>query len=330
MRRRFLVVWVALVVPACAGSDDATPPSTSTPATTAASAAAAFRGEALATCSELIDTRDHAVWDDGAAASRRVVDLSESGTAPDAAETTALATALDRYGDALAATAARLAALTPPADLAEPWDTFVGAGAAVAEAVAGRSAAVSGWGTERPTIDPLPGDPEAVATALDTLGMLDRDCAAVFSDPGPLPGYEEFVTAAASACSEAVDRRAASGYDAASETALEALAATIGGEHLDAPDTVTAALDLLAAEWAATAAAFAAIDPATSPAPSEWQRSIDYAEQRAAVFAARSDAVATGDDAVVAAAFTIEPGLEPGLGDLVQLGLGSRDCRALD
>ena len=99
MRPWVIVVSVALVAGACSESDEPAgdPPTSTGAVTTVPSPDDAFRAEALATCSELIDDRDHAVFEIGSAASIRVLEMSVTDATPDAAEVTELTGALDAY-----------------------------------------------------------------------------------------------------------------------------------------------------------------------------------------------------------------------------------------
>jgi hypothetical protein len=169
-----------------------------------------------------------------------------------------------------------------------------------------------------------------VHDALLALGLLDRDCASVLHDPGPIVGYEVWVTRAAGACSGVAERRLLNGYQADADTAVAAFAAVVGGDPLPASDELPGALQRLADEWRSTYEEFAALDPAEAPVPAEWQRTIDYSRQRAELFAARAEAATGGDVTAIAAAFgPADPALEPGFGDFSVLGLGARDCRAV-
>lgn len=289
-----------------------------------------FRSVAIGLCGELIDSRVHAVWADGSAASLRVLELAVGGGTPDPAEIEPLTSALAAYRDDFQVTVDALAELGPPDDYARLWATFVAEGTDTLAALDARLAALADWDAAVADVLPNVGNPDAVHDALSELGLLDRDCASVLHDPGPLEGYEGWVTRAAEACSVVAERRLLNHYEADADLAVDAFATVFGGKQVAATDELVGALERVAEEWQTTYESFAAVDPAESPAPDEWQHTIDYSAERAEVFAARAAAVADADPAAIQAAFAAPgPGMEPGFGDFAVLGLAARDCRSV-
>lgn len=289
-----------------------------------------FRAVAIGLCGELIDARVHAVWRDGIAASLRVLELAVGDQAPEPSEIGPLTEALTAYRDDFSITVEALAGLGPPEEFADDWETFVAQGTATLAALDARLAALADWDGAVDDVHPNVGAPPAVTAALEDLGLLDRDCATVLHDPGPMEGFEVWVTRAAEACSVVAERRLIDDYQADAELAAQALAVAVEGGTPAASDDLHQSLQRMSDEWRATYEGFAALDPAESPAPEEWQRTIDYSSQRADVYAARAEAAAAGDSVALSAALTAtDPDHELGFGDFTQLGLASRDCRSV-
>jgi len=283
----------------------------------------------MAACNSLIDGRDRGIWEAGQAASIEVLAAVVGNKPPDATAADALEADLRPYRDDLATTVESLAGLEPPADLVDAWDTFLGSGRTTLAALDQRLAALADWEATAASVAPDAGDPDAFESALAAVELLDRDCAVVFRDLGPLPEHAGFVAAAAAACTEAAERRRAGAFAADTDLALDAVVTAVTGDAIEPSDELVAALRRLAAEWQQTHDAWAAIDPADAPVPAEWQGTLTYAEQRAGLLTARADAVESGDAAAIAGAFALNASPGPGIGDLAALGLATRDCRAL-
>ncbi len=118
------------------------------------------------------------------------------------------------------------------------------------------------------------------------------DCAVVFTPylVQPPEQWREFTADAATICTEIANRRLLGGFAADSDR---------GPTDAD----IDQALGRIAAEWRSTADDFAIIDAATSPAPSAWAALGDLAAERVATAEQRRAAIATSNDAAIAAAF---------------------------
>ncbi|HWL44839.1 MAG TPA: hypothetical protein VNQ73_17990 [Ilumatobacter sp.] len=311
-------VVASTVLPACAATDG-----------DPAMAEDAFRTVAIGLCGELIDAREPAVWQAGTEASLRVLELSVTRQEPALDEVEDLTAALTLYRDDLLLSVDALGGLEPPDDLIADWQTVIGSGANAVATVEARLAAVTERTVASSDLTAEFDDVEAVGSALEALALVNRDCASVFREFGPAEGFEDFVTRAAGACTLVVERRLTNGYDDDADAALDTFATVLDGAPVEATPELIETLERLATEWHTTHGQFAALDPEMSPAPTEWQRTIDYATQRATLFEARAAAVSSGDPAKIETAFTLDPSLEPGLGDLAALGLAGRDCRAI-
>ncbi len=130
-------------------------------------------------------------------------------------------------------------------------------------------------------------------------------CANVFTPHlvQPPKDWRKFTAAAASMCTEIANRRELAAYADDLEEVTGAEAEVAVGDEVAAPDDVDAALGRIAAEWRSTADDFAAFDAADSPSPQAWDRLGELAAERVAVAEQRRAAIATSNDAAMAAAF---------------------------
>lgn len=301
-----------------------------------AETAAQFRSLAAERCRTVIDARDSSKAEAGLRAALEVLLLAREGELPDVDHAAELITSLAWYRSEIERTMVELRNVVPPPSLEDAWATVLSDGERASAVLDARLDAVDSGELEQleAVVELTAGElggvsPEAEA-ALAKLGLLGRDCATVFDDHGPLAGHEEFVVAAAAACSAAIERRQANGFADDERLVREAVAASAAGDRIEVVPPLRLAVDRMAAEWRLTHQAFAEVDPATSPAPAEWQTTIDAAADRQAAYEMRASALRSGDAVEIGEAF--RPGVAidtPAMGDLAALGLSRRDCRSV-
>lgn len=164
--------------------------------------------------------------------------------------------------------------------------------------------------------------------ALEALDLVDRDCQALLTVPGPEPEHAEFVSSAANTCRDIVDRRRIEDVEASRDLSLEIVAAVLTDEPVPEGDKYLEALEAVAEEWALTAEDLQAVDAADVPDEAAWTTVLESAEANADSYRARVDAWESGD------ADQIEELFQPGTAGNVdfpweQVHLGQRDCRRL-
>ncbi len=272
-------IAAALAVTSCSGSDDPPEPPTSAPE--------ASTTEAATLCTEIVN--EAVVGPDLLSPDDVYVEVLGAFAReqePPAASRARWAGQLTDHLGAAAATKERLAAWT---DLASSYDGAVEVLSARADALAEGS-----WVQVR----------VAFGERIDQPVVGEGDCAVVFTPHlvQPPKQWRHFTADAATICTEILNRRAATYADDLDRVAL-AEAQVAAGDEVSSPDDVDAALGRIAAEWRSTADDFAAIDPGDSPSPEAWDRLGELAAERVAVAEQRRAAIATSNDAAMAAAF---------------------------
>lgn len=132
--------------------------------------------------------------------------------------------------------------------------------------------------------------------ALETLGLVERDCQALLSDPGPPSEHAAFVVALHTE------------------------------DPLPQDDAHREAVEKLAEEWELTLDDLRAVGTDDVPDEAAWQSLIEAVEATVDRYRARADALESGDDDEIAEAF------RPAETDVALLewegsGLDRRDCR---
>lgn len=312
------------------GSSDAAPAESSE---SAPAPETVFAADAAALCTEIVND---AVAGPGLPSPNRVVaqvlaSIAASGQAPVPVRI-AWADALDRHLAHADGARARLAALAAPtSELQSQWDSFLAAYDGPAGIHRQRAAALTGgsWAEVRTAFGASSSSSEVEST-LDALHLEATDCANVFSPDVVQPPAEwrQFTAAAATACTEVVNRRALAAYGDDVDRVSSAEDEVAAGEVVTSPDDVDAALGRLAAEWRQTADDFAKIDQADSPSPATWRSLGDLAAERVSIAEQRRAAIATSNDAAMAAAFAVPDYVHAGFGFELLL-LEARSCGGL-
>lgn len=288
-----------------------------------------FAYEAARACSDVLNERDGDEVAAGRQAGLDAVLWAMGGDEPSADERTAGAEAIEAYRAELERTRDELARLDPGGDDAAAWDDLLALFDAPLDGLAVRAEqARTGEGESTPGEFEV--DDERLAAALEDLQLVGRDCEVVFAATGPTAEHRDFVVAAAEACTTIVSRRRAGGFEADAERVLAAVAQVVEGDAVGTGGGLAEALAAVEAEWEATVDDLAAVPEDDVPAPDEWATTLAAAEERIEIARVRGEALASGDEAELAAAF--EPGAlmdHPSFGDLGALGLDRRDCRSI-
>lgn len=252
---------------------------------------AAFSGEANRLCRNILNTRPYGVVHEGSSAGVEAL-AAFLGHKPLAdGEREAARAALMLRRDEFRRSHARLAALTPPAALAADWQKFLDAVASEAALSQSRLDWLDDAAAPFPMAAEILPDPKHLQDTNHQLGFAGRDCELIAQEPGVPQDWHGFVTQMAAICTEIVERRAASGFEADRSVALDAfLAAYQGNLVLPRPGLETA-LTRLGAELDRNLAAMAGIPDTIVPAPQGFTRYKQYFRALAALNAARLELV---------------------------------------
>lgn len=250
-----------------------------------------FTREANRLCRDIMDTRPYGVVHDGSSAGVEALAAFLGHKSLADGEREAAKAALTLRRDEFERSHALLAALTPPAALAVDWQKFLDAVAAEAALSQSRLDWLDDAAAPFPMATEILPDPGHLQATNDRLGFAGRDCELIAQEPGVPQDWHGFVTQMAAICTDIVERRAASGFEADRSVALDAfLAAYQGNLVLPRPGLETA-LARLGAELDRNIAAMAAIPDAIIPAPQGFARYKDYFRALAALNAARLELV---------------------------------------
>ena len=203
-----------------------------------------------------------------------VLDAFANPEEPSAARRAAWGDELTDHLQAAAATKERLAA----------WPELASAYDGAMEVLATRADALTGGSWVQVRV--------AFGSRVDPPATGVGDCANVFTPylVQPPKQWRHFTADAATICTEIANRRLLGDH-----------AADVAREATDGD--IDQALGRIAAEWRRTADDFASIYAADSPAPNAWAALGELAAERAAVADQRRAAIATSNDAAIAAAF---------------------------
>jgi hypothetical protein len=306
--------------------DGSTPSHNTTESPTAPTEDALVR--AAQACTDVVNDRDARAWDAGRAASLEILaqHLADPRRAPD--DVDVLRARAEALRDQLSDARDRLEEVEGVDD----WDGLVLAPLhADLEALDARIAAatIEAWPDAVLAADPgTPASTDALAEA----GLLGRDCEVLTSTPGPLPEAPDFAAAAADTCRAVVDRRRLGDFTAARDRVVEAVADVLQDGEVSDGDDVAEALTVVEAEWRTTYDDLAAVPTADLPRGAlsqAWAAALQLADDRAAGYARRAEALEAGDDAAIGEAF--QPGAlgAPGW-EWESLGLDRRDCRTIE
>lgn len=257
---------------------------------------AAFTGEANRLCRDILNSRRHGVVYEGSAAGvealaallghKQLVD----GEREDVTE------ALTLRRDEFRRSHELLAALTPPAALAADWQEFLDAVAAEATLSQSRLDWLDDAEAPFPMAAEILPDLKHLQDTSHRLGFTGRDCELIAQEPGMPPDWHGFVTEMAAICTDIVDRRAASGFEADRSVAFDAFFAAYQGNLTLPQPELEAALARLGEELERNLDAIAAIPDAIVPAPENFAKYKDYFRELAALNAARLELVRAQPD----------------------------------
>lgn len=323
----------ALLLASC--SDDDSPAATSpqSPEPAVARAEAEFAAEAATVCTQVVND---AVAGPGLPSPHRVVAQVLAALGSDrpatAAELSTWAGMLDRHLALVDSTRERLATVAAPTDeLQARWRAVLAAYDGPAEVQRQRADALraGSWPEVRVAFGVSSSSSE-LEPALDDLDLATTDCAHVFSPDvvQPPAQWRQFTVAAAEACTRIANRRLLSGFTDDNELVLDAVEQATAGDLIDDTDRVDAALGRVVTEWRQTADDFSAVDATGSPSPSTWRSLADLAAERVAVAEQRRAAIATSNDAAMAAAFAVPDYAHTSFGFELLL-LEARSCGGL-
>jgi hypothetical protein len=318
-----LVTLVTLV--ACSGEES------SDPTRPDDSAATTFRIDASRACTTALDVVGGQDLPDPETVYSTVVGKAE-GAEPSARQREVWGRALARHVTVARAGVERLRDVSAPDDLAAGWDTFVTSYADATEVQAARADALATgtWAEAIGTLKDTTGATTVDPAPLADLGLADTDCAVVFTPTvvQPEEPARAFVVAAAGACTTVQERRLRERYADDRGSVVAAIEEASAGGPVTVTDGLEGALERTVAEWRATRADLATVDPVTAPVPPLWQDALDLAAEREVVAQRRLNALRGGDDAEVTGAFAPAAYEHPGL-ELVPLALDRRSCAGL-
>lgn len=304
MRLPALIATLAMLLAAPAAADDLTPP----------------RANAL--CRELIDARDYALFK---AASDHSLDLlysymrDGSGT-PTFTEAIRLSSMLHAVNRDLTAAVEAMEAL-PASSHRDAFLAYGQSKITVNEARIGFLADPGNW--QWPLADNIA--PPALPSEEDAqqLGIFERDCIYLFSSFGNPPELAEFIPVVAPACAIAYDNLMATDLELWREQNINALLAVRQGKPQD-PEAV-AALRSMADAWASAHGVFVLADRELTERPAYWQEALDVMAENSRIFAARANAIESGDADTIALTFERRIGVL----DFKAAGLEETSCVAL-
>lgn len=346
--RALAVAAVLILLPACTGDDggDEAAPTTTTAAaaegTTTSVTSTTEPGPGDATsrlalaCNQARDRRTAVATEASDDAAVQVLAAIGRGTFPDDEVLDGWADALDDHRGDLAEVRFELADAEVSPAQADEWAVVSAAGDQEITLLADRADLLRSHDHDRitrawPTLQG--GTDQAVALALTDLGLQrGGDCELAFGGSGVPAEHREFLVAAADVCTAVVDRRRRDGFEATTTTVLDGVVAALRDDAaaVEDVDGLAAAVDEALVEWRATEADFRALDPGDAPDPAAWQQVLDVATDRVEGFQRRADALDSGDDGAIVAAFSTATAFDvPGYEGFTVLGLDQRDCGLL-
>lgn len=304
MRLTALIATMSMLFAAPAAADDLTP------------------AKANALCRDLIDARDYAIFKAASDQSIELVylNLRSGGEPPTFLEAMELSALLHAVNTDLTAALEAMQAL-PASSHRDAFLAYGQSKITVNEARIGFLADPDTWQWPlSETIDPTPPHSEEDARQL---GFLNRDCNYLFGSFGNPPELANFIPLVAPACSIAYHNLLVTDLDVWREQNMNALLALRRGKPQD-PKTIPA-LRSLAYSWANALGVFLLADRELTEKPAHWQEALDVMAENARIFAARANAIESGDEETIALTFERRPAPV----DFRSVGLEETSCMAL-
>jgi hypothetical protein len=289
---------------------------------------APFSVRANALCRELIDARDHALFSAGKSESLDLVlGRLQNHDAPGMDDREHLARTLEAMAKDLASARDRLGALpTDDPQMAADLALFVEKADYHLTVFETRIAALRAVGSLAfPTeaeIDAPDPDPRAWDEATIRLGFARRDCERVFSSNGNPPGHAAFIAAAAPVCA-AIDHGFGTDLDPWRDIAMNGFIAVHEGTLPEAE--AVEAYRAMAHAWTQAAWSLADVEASGEVDPALWEATLEMITTRAQIFAARANAIETGDLDFIKQIFERRPELP----DFRAHGLEETSCMAV-
>lgn len=287
-----------------------------------------FSFNANALCRDIINARDYQTFSQGKSDSLDLfLGKLQRHDPPGMDDRQHLATLLDAMHKELVATQDRLLSLAEDhPQHTEDLALFAQAADSYTTLFATRSAALRAPGpldfpSESQVYAPRP-DQGAWEAATVRLGFARHDCERVFFSNGNPPGLADFIGAIAPVCA-AVDREFTARLDELRETAMAGYV-DVFKKKMPQPEAAEA-YQILATAWTQTASSLHDIKATGDIDPSKLSAALEQIGQRAQLFAARANAIASNDLAFISEVF----GRRTDMPDFRSFGLEETTCPAV-